>query len=61
MLLKKVSDLESVADRNAELLCNPEKGDTCVFHIDRTLGVPFEYTRTLEKAYHFSKMDTCRK
>ena len=50
MLLKKVSDLEGVADRRAELLYNSEKEDTDVFHDDRTLGVPVEYTRTLEKA-----------
>lgn len=37
------------------LLCNPEKEDTHVFHDDRTLGVPVEYTGTLEKAYHFFK------
>ena len=55
VLLKKVSDLESVADRRAELLCNPEMGDICVIHNDRTLGVPVEYTRTLEKAYRFFK------
>ena len=34
VVVKKASDLESVADRRAELLCNPEKGDTCVFHND---------------------------
>ena len=49
VLLKNVSDLESVTDRRAELLCNPEKGDTYVFHNDRTLDIPVEFTRTLEK------------
>lgn len=55
VLLKKVSDLESVADTRAELLCNNEKADTHIFHADRTSGVPVEYTRTLEKAYRFFK------
>ena len=58
VLLKKVSDLESVTDRRAELLCicNPGKGDTCIFHNDRTLGIPVEYTRTLEKPYRCFKV-----
>ena len=61
VVVKKVSDLESVADRRAELLCNPEKGDACVFHNDWTLRVPIEYTRTHEKTYCFSKIGMCRK
>ena len=55
VLLRKVSDLESVADRRAELVCNSEKEDTHVYQNDRNSGVLVEYTRTLEKAYRFFK------
>lgn len=63
VLLKQVSYLESIADRRAELLSNPEEEDAHNYteedkhklNDDRVLGIPVEYTRTLEKAYRFFK------
>ena len=55
VLLKKVSYLESIADRRAELLANPEEENIQRCNDDNILGVPVEYTRTFDKAYHFFK------
>ena len=61
ILFKKVSHLESIADRRADMLANQEEDahssteDTPKLSNDRLLGVPVEYTRTLGKAYRFYK------
>ena len=58
--LKKVSHY--IADRRADILAKQEEDahssteeDTPKLSNDRLLGVPVEYTRTLEKAYRFYK------
>ena len=55
-------NLESIADRRADMLANQEEDthsstekDTHKLSNDRLLGVPVEYARTLEKAYRFYK------
>ena len=61
VLLKKVRDLESVTDRRAELLCNPEK-ETLVYFTMIELSVYQSNTQGhLKRHTDFSKMRTCRK
>jgi len=59
VFFRKVSHLESIADRRADILANEEEGtvveETNELSNDRLLGVPVESTRTLEKAYCFYK------
>ena len=61
VLFKKVSHLESIADRRADVVTNQEheadssEDEAHESSNDRLLVVPVEYTRTLEKAYYFYK------
>ena len=54
VLLKRVSYLENVVDKRAELSDRSDK-DTVLKNDENDKNVPIEYTRTLDKAYRFFK------
>ena len=58
IVLKKLSYLENMADKRAEAVQNHAGIDVVVESSGN--GVPIEYTRTLDKAYRFSRW-TCGK